>query len=122
MSDEFANLTVPEIQALIDRASAEIERRKEAGRATLKAEIAEKLRDAGLAFADLFPEIGKGEKAKSKSDAPKRAVAPKFKNHVSGETWSGRGARPPMWVNMILSERGWTIDQFKASEEFLAQN
>lgn len=122
MSDEFANLTVPEIQALIDRASAEIERRKEAGRATLKAEIAEKLRDAGLAFADLFPEIGKGEKANSKSDAPKRAVAPKFKNHVSGETWSGRGARPPMWVNMILSERGCTIDQFKASEEFLAQN
>ena len=120
MSDEFANLTVPEIQALIDRAGAEIERRKEAGRETLKAEIAEKLKMAGLDFADLFPETGRGKKSAAKSDGAKRIVVPKYKDHASGETWSGRGAYPPRWVAMVMSQRGWTLEDFKNSEEFRA--
>ena len=121
MADEFANLSVPEIQALIERAHAEIARRKEAGKETLKAEIAEKLRMAGLDFADLFPETGKGKKSGVKTEGAKRVVAPKYKDHASGETWSGRGAYPPRWVAMIMSQRGWTLEDFKNSEEFLAQ-
>lgn len=121
MSDEFANLSVPEIQALIDRANAEIDRRKEAGRETLKAEIAEKLKMAGLDFADLFPEAGRAKKSSAKAERVKRVVLPKYKDHASGDTWSGRGAHPPRWVLMIMSQRGWTIDEFKESEEFLAQ-
>lgn len=122
MSEEFAKLSVPEIEALIERAHGEIDRRKQAGKETLKAELAERLKSAGLEFADLFPELAKAGKGKSKAEAPKREVVAKYKNHASGETWSGRGARPPVWVKMVLSERGWTIEQFKQSEEFLAQN
>lgn len=122
MSEEFIKLSVPEIQALIERAHAEIDRRKEAGKETLKAEIAEKLRNAGLDFSDLFPELGKVGKMKAKAGSLKREVLPKYKDHASGETWSGRGARPPMWVKMILAQRGWTIEEFKVSEEFKAQS
>lgn len=120
MADEFANLSIPEIQALIERAHAVIAHRKEAGKETLKAEIAEKLRSAGLDFADLFPEAVGAKKGAAKSEGTKRAVAPKYKDHASGETWSGRGAYPPRWVLSVMSQRGWTIEDFKKSEEFLA--
>jgi DNA-binding protein H-NS len=120
VSDEFAKLSVPEIHSLIERAHAEISRRKEAGKEKLKAEIADKLRNAGLDFEDLFPDSAKKGRGKIKSEGEKREVAPKFKNPVSGETWSGRGARPPRWVAMIMSERRWTLEEFKQSDEFLA--
>ena len=120
MSDEFANLSVPEIQSLIERAHVEIDRRKEAGLEFLKAEIAEKLRNAGLDFGDLFPDAAKKVRTKARADGEKREVAAKFKNPVTGDTWSGRGARPPRWVLMIMSERRWSIEEFKQSDEFLA--
>ncbi len=122
MSDEFANLSVPEILSLIARAQAEIERRKAAGKESLKAEIAEKLKSAGLDLGDLFPDVSRNRKSgKSKGDGEK-VVAAKYKNHVTGEAWSGRGAHPPQWVKSIMLERRWTLEDFKQSDEFLAQN
>ena len=125
MSGEFDNLSVPDIHALIERARVEIEKRKERGKETLRAEIEAQLANAGLDIGELFPDAAKKgtrkpRQAKAKSET--KTLAPKFKNHASGETWAGRGARPPRWVLMVLSERGWTIDQFKNSDEFLAQN
>ncbi|MGJ0506856.1 MAG: H-NS family nucleoid-associated regulatory protein [Methylocystis sp.] len=123
MSDEFANLSDLEIMSLIHRANEELARRKDAQRETLRADIEQKLRTAGLDLADLFPELdGKSSSpvaSKTAERAP-RATAPKYRNHVSGDTWSGRGAHPPQWVKSILMERGWTIEEFKASTEFLA--
>lgn len=120
VSEEFVHLSVPEIEALIDRARAEIAHRKEAGKEALKVEIAEKLKSAGLDFGDIFPEFAKSASRKEKVEAPKRFVAAKYKDHVSGETWSGRGARPPQWVLSICSQRGWTLAEFKSSDEYLA--
>jgi DNA-binding protein H-NS len=121
MSDEFAKLSVSEINALIERAQIEIAVRQHAGKEKVKAEIAEKLASAGLDFADLFPELG-GKKASKKPKAASVSEVPaKYKDHVSGDTWSGRGPRPPQWVKSIMSQRGWTIEEFKASEEYLAQ-
>ncbi len=123
MSDEFANLSVPEILSLMARAQAEIERRKAAGKESLRAEIAEKLKSAGLDLGDLFPDVCRKARklGKSKEDDAK-VVAAKYKNHVTGEAWSGRGAHPPQWVKSIMLERRWTLEDFKQSEEFLAQN
>lgn len=122
MSDEFAKLSVAEIEALIERAQIELAVRQHAGKEKVKAEIAEKLQAAGLDFSDLFPELG-GKKTSKKAKAAGGSEVPaKFKDHVSGETWSGRGPRPPQWVKAIMSQRGWTLEEFKASEEFLAQN
>jgi DNA-binding protein H-NS len=122
MSDEFAKLSVTEIKALIERAQIELALRQHAGKEKVKAEIADKLQAAGLDFSDLFPELG-GKKASKKTKTGESEKAPaKYKDHVSGDTWSGRGPRPPQWVKTILSQRGWTVDEFKASEEYLAQN
>jgi DNA-binding protein H-NS len=124
MSDEFSNLSVPEIKALIERAEQEIERRKKAGRESLRLEIEAKLVDAGLDLGDLFPEATKTiRKAGNSKSGESGKVAPsKYKDHVSGDTWSGRGPRPPHWVKSVMSQRGWTLEEFKQSEEFLAQN
>jgi DNA-binding protein H-NS len=124
MSDEFANLSDLEIVSLIHRANEELARRKEMHKETLKADIEQKLKKAGLDLSDLFPELGeRDDAAGADGKASERATRPvpaKYKNHVSGDSWSGRGARPPQWVRSILAERGWTIEEFKASEEFQA--
>jgi DNA-binding protein H-NS len=124
MSDEFANLSDLEIMSLVHRANEELVHRKERHKETLKADIEQKLAKAGLDLSDLFPELGeRSESAAGESKSTDRATRPvpaKYKNHVSGESWSGRGARPPHWVKAVLAERGWTIEEFKASEEFQA--
>jgi DNA-binding protein H-NS len=122
MSDEFAKLSDLEILSLIHRANEEIARRKDAHRESLRADIEKKLQGAGLGLADVFPELeGRTQRASKAADRTAgKAVPAKFKSQVSGETWSGRGAHPPQWVKTILSERGWTVEEFKASTEFLA--
>jgi DNA-binding protein H-NS len=49
--------------------------------------------DFELTPEDVFPS---GKKIKSKS-GPARKVAPKYKNPLTGETWTGRG-RSPNWI------------------------
>ena len=121
MSDEFGKLSVPDLQALIERAHGEIERRKQAGREILRAEIEAKLLSSGLELTDLFPETAKTASRTRKAKDGAKATVPKYKDHASGETWSGRGARPPQWVRSVMSQRGWTLEQFRQSVEFLAQ-
>ena len=118
MTEEFANLSVPDIEALIERAEFEIARRQEVGKEALKAEIAERLRNSGLAIEDLFPEAGKKGRGRAAASGEKKAVLVKYRDPVSGETWSGRGPRPPRWVATIMSQRRWSLDQFKQSGEY----
>jgi DNA-binding protein H-NS len=122
MSDEFAKLSDAEIKGLIERAQIELAVRKHHGKEKVKAEIAEKLAEAGLDFGDLFPELGSKKASKKPKAANGSEVPAKYKDHVSGDTWSGRGPRPPQWVKSVMSQRGWTIEEFKASEEYLAEN
>jgi DNA-binding protein H-NS len=123
MSGEFANLSDLELVALVHRANEELARRRDAQRETLRAEIQQKLKSAGLDLADLFPEVeGRAEKDGKASGGAPRTILAKYKNHASGESWSGRGPHPPQWVKSIMMERGWSLEEFKASEEFLAQN
>jgi DNA-binding protein H-NS len=117
MSDEFARLSDAEILSMIHRAQKELEQRQKQHKVQLKEEIEKKLRSAGLDIGDLFPEV-ESKGARQSKDADRAPVVAKYRNHVSGETWSGRGAHPPHWVKLILAERGWTIDEFKASDEF----
>ncbi len=121
MSQEFSDLSDLEILSLIHRAKEELARRKESHRENLRADIEQKLKNAGLELNDLFPEIeGKPAKEKRPAERAPRIVAAKYRNAASGDTWSGRGAHPPAWVKTILVERGWTIEEFKQSDEFVA--
>ncbi len=120
MSEEFASLSELELLSLIGRAESELQRRKEASKEKLKEEIQERLKASGLDLGDLFPEAGgKKQKAKAASaDAEAKEVKPKFRDPVSQEAWSGRGARPPLWVKRVMAERGWSLDDFKKSGEY----
>jgi DNA-binding protein H-NS len=120
VSEEFANLSDLEIQALIGRAEHELQRRKTASKDKLKEEIEERLRSAGLDLGDLFPEAGsKRRRARATSETGEATpVKAKYRDPVSQETWSGRGARPPLWVKRIMAERGWTLEEFKLSGEY----
>jgi DNA-binding protein H-NS len=71
-----------------------------------------------------FPVAGvKGRKAHTNSETGEaRAVKAKYRDPVSQETWSGRGARPPLWVKRIMAERGWTLEEFKLSGEYDASH
>lgn len=73
---------------------AELQRKAEQARASevaqAKAEIAELMRRHGLTVADL-----EGTKPSRKTSGP---VAVKYRDPVSGQTWTGRG-RAPKWLN-----------------------
>lgn len=120
MNDEFMGLSDLEILSLIERAKAELVHRNEAGKDLLRAEIEEKLKNAGLNLGDLFESERKSARGadKFKDNNGQSSVAAKYKNHMSGETWSGRG-RSPRWVVAILQERAWSIEEFKMSDKFL---
>ena len=79
-----------QIQAQI----AELQKQAEAARsseiAAAKAQIAELMKVHGLSLADL---TGKSKPAKTT-----HPVAAKYKDPVSGATWTGRG-RAPLWLN-----------------------
>lgn len=117
MSSEFKDLSDVEIVALVGRAEHELKRRRLAAKETLRLEIEEKLKATGLDLGDLFPDVG-GKVRKRKEDGDRKPVKPKYRDPVSQEEWSGRGARPPRWVLSIMSQRGWTLDEFKQSGEF----
>jgi DNA-binding protein H-NS len=79
-----------QIQAQI----AELQKQAEAARSNeisaAKAQIAELMKVHGLTLADL---TGKSKPAKAT-----HPVAAKYKDPVSGATWTGRG-RAPLWLN-----------------------
>ncbi len=51
----------------------------------------------GLTAQDLFPKAGKAAtKAKPSKKSKKSPLPAKYKDNVTGKTWSGRG-RPPAW-------------------------
>lgn len=84
--------TYAEIQAKI----AELHKQAEAVRsnelANAKVQIAEIMKQYGLSAADL------GTTAKTKNGKAREPVAAKYRDPVSGATWTGRG-RAPLWLN-----------------------
>jgi DNA-binding protein H-NS len=55
------------------------------------ADIKEKMRDYGITLTDL------GLTGTKKAGKAKEPVAPKYRDLISGATWSGRG-KPPRWI------------------------
>ncbi len=126
MTVEFAKLSDLELFSLVDRAQQEIQHRKAAGRDQLRLEINEKLKSLGFGLDEVFPEVAKKPRkeaiARSVEDE-RKSPRPKYKNHATGQTWSGRGGRPPQWVKDAMREHGWeSLERFKAADEFLARD
>lgn len=82
--------TYAEIQQQIKELTAQAEAAKRAERAEGIAEIRELMASHGISLEDLQGSATKTRKSSG-------AVAAKYKDPVSGKTWSGRG-RTPTWI------------------------
>lgn len=85
-------------EALLKRAEAA--RRAEI--AAVVAEIQARMKEYGITLADL--------KGGTKKAGPRGAVAAKYRNPLTGDTWSGRG-RAPKWLADALA-KGRSRDEF----------
>ncbi len=81
--------TYKELKAQAEALLQQAEAARRAEIAAVVAEIQAKMREYGITLADL-----RGGAKKSK---PRAAVAAKYRNPATGESWSGRG-RAPKWL------------------------
>lgn len=100
-------------KAALERQSAEIQRQLSQVLKQERAGIITKIRalmDAhGLTLEDLGG--SKGLKASGGAGTKKIAVAPKYRDPATGNTWSGRGLKPK-WLSAALAA-GKAIEEFK---------
>lgn len=102
------------IQAEAQAKVAELQRQAAQAR---KENMANAIRDVkalmaqhGLTVADLGGASGKTPKAKKAAGDNRAAVAPKYRDNATGDTWTGRG-KSPKWLAAKLAA-GATKEQF----------
>jgi len=71
----------------------QIQQAREKEVADAVAKVRQTVAEYGLTAADVFPSGGR----RARSAAPAAKVAPKYRNPVTGQTWTGRG-KPPRWI------------------------
>lgn len=96
--------TYKELKAQAEALLQQAEAARRAEIAAVVAEIQAKMKEYGITLADL-----KGGAKKTKS---RGAVAAKYRNPATGESWSGRG-RAPKWLADELA-KGRSRDAFLA--------
>ncbi|ODU05149.1 MAG: hypothetical protein ABS89_02370 [Thiobacillus sp. SCN 63-1177] len=94
--------TYKELKAQAEALLQQAEAARRAEIAAVVAEIQAKMREYGITLADL-----RGGAKKSRSRA---AVAAKYRNPATGESWSGRG-RAPKWLADEMA-KGRARDEF----------
>ncbi|GLU34014.1 H-NS histone family protein [Trinickia caryophylli] len=82
-----------ELLAQREKLEKQIEEAKAREYAEVLNEIKQKMADYGITLA----ELGGGRGKNGKAGRPRAGVAPKYRDPVSGSTWSGRG-KPPRWI------------------------
>jgi len=95
-------------QQRIEREIARLQKRAEAlqqkQRAPAITQIVRTMREYGITPDDIAAAFNKGSRARTaaaktvKPTAPKKAIAPKYRDPATGNTWTGRG-KPPRWLS-----------------------
>jgi DNA-binding protein H-NS len=99
-SPNLEKLTTKELHDLSSRVADEIDRRKEAEKASIKQRIEELASKAGVSIQELYG-VSRGRGAGKGGK-----VAPKYRNPENKmETWTGRG-RQPRWLVAKLAKGG----------------
>lgn len=80
-----------ELLAQRQNLDAQIEAMRKSESQDALATVRQLISEFGLTQADIFP-IGR-----AKSPLKGNTVAPKYRDPVSGATWTGRG-KPPLWI------------------------
>lgn len=104
------------LQAQLATVEAQLQAQIAAGRAALIADLRETMQIHGITLADLgakpVARPAKGEPKPSALIGTK--VAPKYRDHVTGETWSGRGLQPK-WLKAKI-EGGAELESFAVAK------
>lgn len=113
-------LSKTDLHSMIKQAEAELAQRDHREKAVL--EINKIIQSRGLSKKDLMDMMGQFNFGRSKKIALKASgsrgkVTPKYRNPVSGDTWTGRG-RAPKWVNDICASYGIDVNVFKSDPRF----
>ncbi len=96
----------------------QIQEAQRAARGDALAKIRELMSTHGLTLADLTAKGGFVLKAETAPSTTKK-VAAKYRNPVTGETWTGRGLKPK-WLAQALTE-GKSLDEFLLPVEAAAE-
>jgi DNA-binding protein H-NS len=102
-------------KAALDKQAADLEKQlqdaRRAERASVIAQIKSLLTEHGLTVADLGLKAGGAKAPGTGGNASAgRKVAPKYRNAVTGETWTGRGLQPK-WVQAAVAS-GKKLEDF----------
>ena len=84
--------TYHELLAQRGELEKQIEHAREEEFRSVVADLKQKMADYSITLADLGIDEGRGETARARSVVPA-----KYRDPVSGATWSGRG-KPPRWI------------------------
>jgi DNA-binding protein H-NS len=99
-------------KAALEKQAADLDKQlqeaRRSERAGVIAQIKSLLTEHGLTVEDLG--IKPGKAAAGGSASAGRKVAPKYRNTVSGETWTGRGLQPK-WVQAAVAS-GKKLEDF----------
>lgn len=81
--------TYKELLKQREELEAQINAARNAEVAKAVGDIRKLIADFGLTSADIFPP--------ARAKATRDAVAPKYRDPATGQTWTGRG-KPPVWI------------------------
>lgn len=96
----MASKTVADLKVQLEKAQAELEAAIAAESAQVLADIREKVVMYGFTEKDVF--------GRKRSAAVGGAIAAKYQNPKTGETWSGRG-RAPAWIKSAANRDKFLI-------------
>lgn len=99
--------TIEELQAQRAALTKQIEAIRSEARSQAVLEIKQLLEEHGLTVSDVVIASTKNPGA---AKVAGRKVAPKFRDPVTGQTWSGRGLKPKWMVEAIAAGR--PVDSF----------
>lgn len=106
---DLSGASIPELRELAGKIQAEIARRVDEEKATLRAEFENRAKASGFTLSEILP--GTAEK-KGKGGGKGRGsgiIPPKYRNPSNpAETWTGRG-RSPAWVK-AHTEKGGSLE------------
>ena len=94
--------TIQELQAQRAALTKQIDAIRSESRAQAILEIKQLLEEHGLTVSDVVTASTKNPGA---AKVAGRKVAPKFRDPVTGQTWSGRGLKPKWMVEAIAAGR-----------------
>lgn len=108
MKPDITNLSVDELNRLKQEADSLIASKKDQEIANAYQDILAIAEKVGYTLDEL---VAFGSNKRKKSTAPRKAVAPRYRNTANAsETWTGRG-KQPRWLTAQLAQ-GKTLQDF----------